>query len=349
MVRWAAVVAPVLLVALGACYDVPELDRADGGDASITSSSGASSGSTGSSGGDDEGGSSGSSSGGGSNADATTGDAGPCNGVLCACTSNSDCTSGICATSDIVGTDIASAAKVSFCTQPCCTSVDCTDSPASVCFGSGRGGNYCVNPGWLQRAVPGPKLGGAACNASTDCRSGLCTNGNLCGDTCCSFPGYSVGVSQCATGAQCSLGTFPGTSTTDRHFTAFCGKPGGSSPFGATCNSDNECAGGLCYYPPEGNCTEPCSAPSDCPGGYACLLDQEGTDIYFGCFPSSASAPEGTACGSNSECLGQWCNGNSKCTNVCVSDLTCISGWHCRPQPFTWGEPPEPYQVLACE
>jgi hypothetical protein len=349
MVRRAVVVAPALLVALAACYDVPALDGPDGGDASVASSSGASSGSTSSGGGDDEGGSSGSSSSGGHLPDAAAEATGPCNTVLCPCTSNSDCTSGICATSDVVGSDLANAPKPGFCTQTCCISSDCTDSPASVCFASGRGGNYCVNPDWLQRAAPGKKLGGAACNANTDCRSGLCTAGSLCADTCCSFPGYSVGVSQCATGAQCALGTFPGAINADRHFAAFCGTPGGSSPFGATCNSSSECAGGLCYFPPNGNCVEPCSAPSDCAGGYACLLDQEQTDIYFACFPSNASAPEGTACSQNSECLGQWCNGNKRCTNVCVSDSTCINGWHCRPQPFTWGEPPASYQILACE
>ena len=63
--------------------------------------------------------------------------------------------------------------STNFCTKPCCTTADCDSS--TVCFATGAGGNYCVNPTWIGRtATFGTATGGAACKVDSDCRSGLC-------------------------------------------------------------------------------------------------------------------------------------------------------------------------------
>src|SRR6185312_2894686 len=183
----AAIVAP--LVSAG-CYSVPALDQDGGGveagsdgtahfpDSSSGSGSGGSNGSSGSSSG------SGASSGG--HADGSAPDASCTGGILCACGNANDCTTAaakICATSATVGMPIMQAAGVSgFCTRPCCVSSDCPSG--TVCYASGEGGQYCVDPTWLGRAKPtSNRSGGAACTSNSDCLSGLCA-GSICADTC---------------------------------------------------------------------------------------------------------------------------------------------------------------------
>ena len=344
-----AAALPVVLVACFSCtYNIPDLrpggGAGSGDDASALEASTA----------DGSGGADGSTADGLGSGDASTasdaqggppdahggGDA-PCTGVLCPCSGASDCTSGICAQSPTVGQSLY-AASGSFCTSPCCTSADC---PAgAVCFGSGQGGNYCVNPSWLGRSTTlGGGHGGASCTTDAQCRSGLC-GGNACADTCCSFAGSAT---ECAGGDACAFGAFPGRVTFDHHFGGRCGTPSSIGlGYGASCNDSSQCAGGLCV---SGGCTNPCHDPSECGAGSACQLGIESGDIYVACFPWSATGAQGTGCSSDSVCKGDWCLDTNVCSNACFTDADCVSGWHCTPQPDT---PPTGssggYFVLAC-
>jgi hypothetical protein len=273
---------------------------------------------------------------------------GPCTGLLCACTTNAECSSPtadvtpICAQSSIVGADLGHAG---FCTQPCCTSADCADD--TVCFASGQGGNYCVDPAWLGRSAPGASVGGVACTAGTQCRSGLCLANGACADTCCSFGNTGA---ECAGGWQCAFGDFPGNASFDNHFSGRCGPPGGSGALNDTCSQNSDCAGGLCVTgggPPF--CTEPCSTSTGCGGGNDCTWYEEGTDVCFACLPQAGNGPNGSQCSNDGQCLNYWCNGSDECTSVCFNDAACtsVSGWHCTPQQENVSETAT-YYILGC-
>src|ERR1019366_1307700 len=146
--RTAPVLVAAVLVACFACtYDIPDLASrpGDGG----TDPSEASTDDSGS----DVGSEPGSEGGGGHLPDASSKGDGGCKGTgtLCPCNNASDCSTGVCALSETVGAQLYTAAgNASFCTTPCCTSIDC--AAGTVCFASGVGGNYCVNPAWLGRS-----------------------------------------------------------------------------------------------------------------------------------------------------------------------------------------------------
>jgi hypothetical protein len=311
--RTGAALAPALVVAcLGCTYDVPPLETRDGpaSDGGPTPF------------GDDAGSDTGHAS-----TDAAESGA-PCTGTLCACDNASSCASGLCALSITVGAPLFNAAGGNpFCSKPCCTSANCDDG--TVCYGSGQGGNYCVDPKWLGRSAPGSGRGGAPCSSGADCRSGLCTAAMTCADACCSFPG----TAECAPGSQCAFGNFPGAVSLDTHFTGLCGPPGGAGAYDAPCGGNGDCAGGLCYQQGSGgNCTRPCATSDECGSGNGCFGEAQGSDIYFACFPWSATAETGASCSNDDQCRGDWCGSNSQCSNVCLTDSGCPAGWHCLPQ-----------------
>ncbi|MGD0527775.1 MAG: hypothetical protein ABSE49_21760 [Polyangiaceae bacterium] len=336
--RTAAVLGLATIVACSACtYAVPQLhtDGSDGGidpsEASIDESGGPEA-------------STASDTGGGSTTDTTVpSEAGPCT-VNCPCANDSDCTTakgaeGICAQSADVGADLG---HTGFCSEPCCTSASC--DPGSVCFASGAGGNYCVNPAWLARSTTlGDSTGGATCTSNAQCRSGLCTGGK-CADTCCSFADSSA---ECASGTECAFGAFPGTSP-DIHFAARCSAPGGAQTAGSPCSVSSECAGGLCYTNASNPfCVAPCSTSTECGGGYGCQLDIQGGDIYAGCFLVNGQDAQGSPCNDFTQCLGGLCSAAGECTNICFSDSVCEGGWRCSPMldnEYPAGDP----TVLAC-
>ncbi len=352
LVTVAAIVAPL---ASAGCYSVPDYAQAsDGGIASADgpwrdggsdggsgSSSGASSGS---------GGSSGSSSGGTSDgspaADAS------CTHVLCACNNNTDCASGVCAQEINVGSGLyAAAGGTNFCTQPCCTSSDCPDG--TVCFASGAGGQYCVDPAWIGRAKPaaGAVNGGSACSSGSACRSGICS-GSTCADTCCSLAQSS---SECTSPTSCVLGAFPGMSSIDTHFAPHCGAAG-PNPFAAACVSNSDCQGGVCIQTGTGGaCTGPCRGENECESGASCEFYNQGNDVYAACFPlamGQGSGGIGASCTADTQCLGLYCNmgaSGGQCSGPCFtsSDCMAVQGWRCTPQlmiSFSAGN----YTVLGC-
>jgi hypothetical protein len=345
--RTVSVLAPALLVACVACtYGIPDLALDAGGaglqagDASPTVDGTTGDDSSGGAGDDAD------TDGGGSHSEGGATTDGPCSGSLCPCNNATDCASRVCAVELTVGQDLFTAAgNANFCTKPCCTSKDC--DPGSVCFASGQGGNYCVDPKWVGRVAPGSGIGGAQCSSGSTCRSGLCLGSGLCADTCCSYSGSSA---ECTGGSsQCAFGAFQGVGF-DTHFTGRCGPPGGASPYGANCGSNSDCAGGLCFNEGGGgNCTHPCATSAECGSGNACQLDIEGTDIYAACFPWNASGPEGSSCTNDDQCLGDWCGTTNQCSNICFTDAVCaaaVSSWHCTPQEDQL--PNGTYNVLAC-
>jgi hypothetical protein len=346
--RKGTALAPALVATCLACtYDIPDLVAGDGAAPDEGGAAGKpeGGGEIGAEAGVEVGGgdASAGASEGGHPSDGASGQDAPCTGSLCACDNASSCASGICAVSVTVGAPLFAAAGMQFCTKPCCTSTDC--DKGTVCYGSGQGGNYCVDPAWLGRSKPGSAQGGAVCSTGSDCRSGLCTAAKTCADTCCSFPG----AGECATGSQCAFGNFPGAVSLDTHFTGRCGPPGGAGAFGAPCGGNGDCAGGLCFQQGGGgNCTRPCGTADECGGGNTCDFQVQGRDIYFACFPTQATAPMGAACMNDGQCIGDWCGSTSQCSNVCFSDSACsaVPGWHCLPQAINL--PAGTYVMLVC-
>ncbi|HEY8042508.1 MAG TPA: hypothetical protein VIF15_22050 [Polyangiaceae bacterium] len=342
--RTARALAPAaLVVACAACtYVIPGLAESDAGSSGDDAGDGAL---DDSSGGGDDASTAETGEAGGNGGDGATPEANPnvdaaCTGLLCACNNGSDCASRICAAQLTVGAALYHAAgDASFCTQPCCSSIDC--APGTVCFGSGQGGSYCVNPVWLGRTgSPGSLQGGSSCSSDTQCRSGLCAG--TCADTCCSM---AQGSSACAN--QCVFGTFPGKASLDTHFTAQCGT-GGPGQYSTGCTDGTQCQGGLCFA---NGCTNPCHSPGECGGGNACQLDFQGNDIYAACFPTTSTEtnPEGATCSNDNQCLGDWCGTTTnKCTNICIgnSDCAAVPGWYCRPEEDT--TPNGTFNVLVC-
>lgn len=351
----AAIVAP--LVSAG-CYSVPALEDAGAAEAGADGTGhnpDSSSGSDGSGGSSSGSGSSNSSSGGSSSGhtDGSAPDASCTGGILCACGNANDCTTAtakICATSGTVGMPIIQAAGVSgFCTRPCCVSSDCPSG--TVCYASGEGGQYCVDPTWLGRAKPtSNRSGGAACTSSSDCLSGLCVGG-MCADTCCSYTESSV---ECP-GAKCVFGTFPGKPGIDTHFAPHCAPLSGNTQTGNPCGQNGDCQGGLCYNfggAMGSDCTEPCRASSDCgTADSVCswdVLGGSGTDVYAACFPLGTLGNFGASCMNDMQCGTGVCN-TANCTGPCFGDGDCsgVSGWRCTPAitlTFSVGA----YPVLSC-
>lgn len=263
--------------------------------------------------------------------------------TLCSCNNGSDCPKGVCANSLTVGSSLFSAAGANnFCTLACCTSADC---PAgTVCYASGQGGQYCVAPSWVGRSAPGSAVGGTTCSSDSACRSGLCAAGR-CADTCCSL---ASSASQCGGGTVCAFGAFPGRTSFDTHFAPHCQPQVGSLGFGASCSNSSQCRGGLCYQSTgAGNCTNPCEGSGECGPGNGCQIDQQGSDLYFACFPTPGSIMEGQACTSDQQCAGYWCGSTNECTDVCLRNADCtVAGWYCRTEPDMG--PNGTYNVLVC-
>jgi len=349
LVTVAAIVAPL---AGASCYTVPALQDGGTGTSSgrdadrdvSASGSGSSSGS---------GGSSGSSSGSGSGSDggsgSSSGGASCDGGVLCSCANASDCSSAssICATSSIVGVTLNNAVG-NFCTKECCASSDCPSG--TVCYASGEGGQYCVDPTWLGRqkpAAPPTLQGGSSCSTGSQCNSGLCVNG-ACADTCCSYASSS-----CASpNASCIFGAFPGKQGIDTHFAPHCAALPGNTQTGNPCSSNSQCQGGLCYDfggSLGADCTQPCRTSPECGSGSVCAWDVQGSDVYAACFPLGMYGNFGASCSNDNQCASLVCN-TTNCTGPCFSDGDCsaVPNWRCTPSIVIDFMTAGMYSVLSC-
>lgn len=271
---------------------------------------------------------------------------GPCRSIGCKCSGGTDCDSGICADQLSVTSGVWSAAgSAGFCTSPCCTSNEC--AAGSVCFATAAGGNYCVDPSWVQRSTAlGTGLGGATCATGRDCRSGLCA-GTTCADTCCS----TGQAGECSGSDVCSFGDFPGAVTYDKSYVAMCAH-GGTGQNGANCSHNSDCESELCDATQFGNCRNACRNTADCGGGgvsCAYITVTGDTGVVAACFPGAGNTPEGSSCQQDGDCQSQFCNPTSKeCTDVCFADSDCTkSGWRCRPEVVTV-QAGGSFSVLAC-
>ncbi len=275
--------------------------------------------------------------------------------ALCPCSGNSACASKLCVDALSVGTGLYQAAgSTSFCSQACCTSNEC---PANtVCYATGQGGNYCVNPMWIGRTSgAGTGQGGASCSLGPrDCRSGLCSSSH-CVDTCCSTEQAS---SECAGGDTCSFGNFPGAVAIDKNYGASCG-PSGGAPGGTSCSFDSECASGLCAAAPNessNRCKDACRNSSDCnSNGYHCNYvippnPPTPTPVVAACFTPQGSLTMGQTCDPmNDQCEGFCDPSTTKCTDVCFADSDCsgMTGWHCRDSTISV-QGGGSYSILCC-
>jgi hypothetical protein len=279
--------------------------------------------------------------------------AGPCPGAVgCPCAGASACTSGICADALTVTTPLYNAAGMTnFCTEPCCTSTDC---PAgNVCFATGQGGNYCVNPTWVARTEgTGSAVGGASCSTGRDCASGLCV-GDKCVDTCCS----SAQASECSGGETCQFAAFPGLNSVDKNYSAYCATPPGTRQAGDNCIGNSDCESNFCADVGGGGetCIGACRSTSDCGAGESCGFvlppDQTVTPmpVVAACIPGQGTLAEGAACNPVSDNCQGFCDPNTNlCTDVCFATTDCTkTGWTCRPETVAVNGGGS-YSVLCC-
>lgn len=352
LVTVAAIVVPL---ASGACYSVPALEQPDGGHGS-SSGSDADAGrdvfepSVDSSGGSSSGGSS------GGHVDASGGPDAACTGILCPCMNASECTTDapVCGTTAALGQAIFTAANngsTGFCTKPCCTSTNCPSG--TVCWASGEGGQYCVDPTWVGRSKPAAAstlIGGSSCSTGSQCNSGLCANGT-CADTCCS---YADSATECASpDATCAFGAFPGMQGIDSHFAPHCAPLPGNTQTGNPCSQNSDCQGGLCYDfggSLGSECTQPCRTSQGCVSDSVCGWDIQGNDVYAACFPlEGQQGGYGASCGGNNDCASLVCN-MSTCTAPCFADSDCngVSGWSCTQDIVYTFSQQGSYSLLSC-
>jgi hypothetical protein len=283
---------------------------------------------------------------------------GPCRSLGCPCSGAAACDSQICADSLTVTPALfAAAGSTSFCTQGCCTSADCDAN--TVCFATGQGGSYCVDPAWLMRATGvGGGQGGAPCATARDCRSALCDTGaGKCVDTCCSSMGAA---SACATGETCQFAAFPGTASFDKAYSAFCAPPPGNKQDGATCFQNSDCAANLCASVGGGGntCHGACRNETDCGSGESCsyvLPPGQTTNpmpVVASCFTSTGTLTQGVSCNPMMDMCEGFCHQltptTGLCTDPCFTNSDCtVSMWRCRPEVVSV-QAGGSYSVLAC-
>ncbi|HEX8793347.1 MAG TPA: hypothetical protein VF765_20530 [Polyangiaceae bacterium] len=273
----------------------------------------------------------------------------PCpGGIKCSCGGDSQCNSKLCVDQLSVGTGLYQAAgSTNFCSQPCCISADC---PAgTVCYATGQGGNYCVDPTWIGRSSgSGAKQGGDTCSLGPrDCRSGLCDGSGHCVDTCCST---GQAANECAGSTTCTFGNFPGANSIDKNFAAYCGS-GGNSAGGSSCSVNSECQSNLCNT----RCANACRNTSDCTGSNSCeyVIPTMTTPapIVAACYPVQGSLAMGATCDpSNDQCKGFCDPTSNQCTGVCFTDTDCsgtVGGWRCRNETVAV-QAGGSYSVLCC-
>jgi hypothetical protein len=252
-------------------------------------------------------------------------DVGPESGAVGSpCTSNSACTSGICADTALLSSLVSTGF---FCTETCCNSETC---PAGfVCASGGSSGTYCVPATNLGRAAPGVAIPGGECAGDTDCRSGKCQAG-LCLDTCCADSG-------CASPTICAL------DVVDNYYTFVCETHGGGGD-GEPCEEDSLCASGYCNVGSEpSGCTFHCcgtgcgATPAANTLGTFCVVVGESLNSTTGSFTVCALGDGpgfGSTCSVPGDCGSDTCDPSTgTCTFTCCTDSDCAPypGFVCRP------------------
>jgi hypothetical protein len=224
------------------------------------------------------------------------------------------------------------------CSRPCCTSGDCDPDARFVCWIAPNGaGGFCRASSDVGRAEGGSGKPAAPCEDDGDCRSGRCDAGR-CADTCCSDTPCSVA------GGACRFGVGP-----DGDEAFWCAAPPqDAKPRYAPCDTDAECASGLCIpLAPDGGkrCSVPCCDSTACGTlpdegiAVACAEITAGSGSVRACsvlVPGPAAGAVGSPCADGGDCRSGMCadlDGDKRCTDACCADASCgdPSSFVCRP------------------
>jgi hypothetical protein len=171
-----------------------------------------------------------------------------------ACSADSDCHSGLCATSG----------STSACADTCCSSS--TTQQASECA-SGTVCRYAAFPGhdfdthetaWCGAAI-GSTAGGLNCGVDNTCQSGKCAALK------CVAPCRST--ADCGVGQACSYGLAP-TLPTNKDIVLGCVLVTGTTANGGTCSANSDCLSAFCDN--SMHCTDACVTDADCKSGLHC-------------------------------------------------------------------------------
>jgi len=239
-------------------------------------------------------------------------------GYGASCTSDKDCTSGMCLSD---GTN-------TFCSQTCSSTATCPNG--DKCVPLTGGGSACL-PG---SASMGTKLLGQPCQSNLDCKSDICVSipgsGYLCSQKCvltsdnCPTNYYCVNSSA---GGLC----IPG----QKQQPPPPPPPPPTKELGDPCGTHSECKTKLCAQ----YCIKWCDAndTSSCPTGWECKPVAGGQTA---CFKSGTKPPPvtpqpgefGAVCTLHSECNSGICasiGDASFCTKYCSAGPDCGEGYDC--------------------
>jgi hypothetical protein len=188
--------------------------------------------------------------------------------------------------------------------------------PAESCDGTALGGHDCLSLGFLS--------GELACTAdctfdTSNCIGPECGNGVAEGDEVCD--GNDLNDQSCA-----SLGLRGGELACRSDCIGF-DTTGCYLPDGASCHSDTECAGEVCFTEtgkgyPGGYCTRTCSEVDSCPMGSVCVELVDGS--Y--CFQSCLSAAD---CRVAYGCFDTFGQGDTYCWPHCEDPTECLDSMDC--------------------
>lgn len=212
-----------------------------------------------------------------------------------ACSSNADCVTQVCMSSEALA---LAGAPERVCGLACCSDEDCPEG--TVCHVSETGARSC-----LPTELVDGRRSGASCNEDDDCASGVCDD-RICSSLC-------ARDADCGSGELCVF-----RETTTSYFGSVgrfvCGEAQGELSDGADCSqfaftASSRCEHGLCVESfTGGSCRAPCGSDADCEDG--CGTQQS---TYFG------SSVRVSVCGSSSEF-----------SRACCNDASCGEGARCR-------------------
>jgi hypothetical protein len=207
--------------------------------------------------------------------------------------------------------------------------------PANAPTTCGAAGNqYCVN----------------VSTAPSDCGicGRACTGGLVCNANVCSPPSQTAscgGFPSCATGCTSFADDPRNCGNCGKACAAACDGgqcvPFGAASFGATCNVNGECAGGMCmdkarYGWPQGFCTSVCDPNLPCPGGQTCVGSSDSAG-YGTCRQKCAADVD---CGrAGFVCAAGACQPDCRQNPVCRNGDICDASGRCQPAPTTCTQP----------
>ena len=223
-----------------------------------------------------------------------------------------DCTTTGCPGGQVCqsGTCVADMGDGTLC-SPCTDSAEC-GGPSDLCLQYPNGRGYC----------------GSSCGSSADCGAGgqcaMTSAGGQCVRVEGGTPSCTTAPAGCTSDAECASGE---TCNPD---TGVClSVPSGDTPLGDACTASEECQSALCV---DGTCTRQCNDldVESCPTNFYC---ERGAVCGDGlCMAGTrGTAPDGAACGGDTECISLRCEGGV-CSTPCQPSgaVTCETGFVCQ-------------------